>query len=53
MGRGNVSTTGPYEGLYFIDNDYYVVYRENAPYEEEEAHRLQKDLDLSDLQPFP
>lgn len=50
MGRSNVSTTGPYEGLYFIDNDYYVVYRENAPCAEEEEHRLQKDLALSDLQ---
>lgn len=50
MGRGNVSTTGPYEGLYFVDNDYYVVYRENNPYSEEEDHRLLKDLDLKELQ---
>ena len=26
MGRGNVCVTGPYEGLYYIDNDYVSIY---------------------------
>lgn len=26
MGRGNVCVTGPYEGLYYIDNDHVHVY---------------------------
>lgn len=30
MGRGNVCVTGPYEGLYYIDNDDYYVYRKEA-----------------------
>ena len=27
MGRGNVCTTGPYEGVFYIDRDYTAVYR--------------------------
>lgn len=27
MGRGNVCTTGPYEGVFYIDHDYTAVYR--------------------------
>ena len=27
MGRGNVCTTGPYEGVFYIDNGYTAVYR--------------------------
>lgn len=27
MGRGNVSVSGRYEGLYYIDNDHFHVYR--------------------------
>lgn len=27
MGRGNVCTTGPYEWVFYIDNDYTAVYR--------------------------
>ena len=31
MGRGNVCVTGKYEGLYYIDNDHFHVYRRDEP----------------------
>lgn len=27
MGKGNVCVSGPYEGLFYIDNDYTTVLR--------------------------
>lgn len=32
MGRGNVCTTGPYEGVFYIDNDDLLVYRRNTSF---------------------
>lgn len=29
MGKGNVGVTGAYEGLFYIDNDDFHVYRRN------------------------
>lgn len=49
MGRGNVCTTGPYEGLYFIDNDHIHVYRRDDPISEEIETRLMGDLDYAEL----
>lgn len=49
MGRGNVCTTGPYEGVFYIDNDDLLVYRRNDPYAEEEETGLQRDLSCEDL----
>ena len=31
MGRGNVCTTGPYEGVFYIGNGYLRVYRRDDP----------------------
>ena len=31
MGRGNVCVAGPHEGLYYIDNDHFHVYRRDEP----------------------
>jgi len=31
MGRGNVCVTGSYGGLYYIDNDYFHIYRRDIP----------------------
>ena len=49
MGRGNVCVTGPYEGLFYIDNDDLRVYRRNDPYAKEEETSLQRDLSCEDL----
>lgn len=49
MGRGNVCTTGPYEGVFYIDNDDLRVYRRNDPYAKEEETGLQRDLSCEDL----
>lgn len=49
MGRGNVCVTGPYEDLYYIDNNNYHVYRRNDPLDEEPEIRLMGDLDYSEL----
>lgn len=49
MGRGNVSVSGPYEGLYYIDNDNYHVYRRDDPMDEEPDTRLMGDLDYDEL----
>lgn len=40
MGRCNVCVTGPYEGLFYIDNDDLRVYRRNDPYAKEEETGL-------------
>ena len=31
MGRGNVHVTGSCEGLYYIDNDHFHIYRRDIP----------------------
>lgn len=49
MGRGNVCTTGPYEGVFYIDNDDLRVYRRNDPHAKEEETSLQRDLSYEDL----
>lgn len=49
MGRGNVCVTGPYEGLYYIDNDHYHVYRRDDPYAEYPETRLIGELDYDEL----
>ena len=50
MGRGNVCTYRPYEGLYYIDNDDFHVYRKDDPISDEPEGRLLRDLDMADLQ---
>lgn len=50
MGRGNVCVSGPYEGLYYIDNDDFHVYRRDEPDSDEEFQtRLLKDLSYEEL----
>lgn len=49
MGRGNVCVTGPYEGLYYIDNDHIHVYRRNDPYADEPETRLMGDLSSNEI----
>lgn len=50
MGRGNVCVTGKYEGLYYIDNDDFHVYRREEPDSDEEFEsRLLKDLSYPEL----
>ena len=49
MGRGNCCATGPYEGLYYIDNNDIYVYRRDDPWAGELDTRLLRDLDLSEL----
>ena len=34
MGRGNVHPDGPYEGAFYIDNDYLHVYYKNGSCDE-------------------
>lgn len=48
MGRGNVCTTGPYEGVFYIDNDDLRVYRKLNPAGDYEDC-LQRDLDDADI----
>lgn len=48
MGRGNVCVHNPYEGLYFIDNDHFYVYRREDCDGEFET-RLMGDLDYQEL----
>lgn len=50
MGRGNVCTYRPYEGLYYIDNDDFHVYRKEDPMSDEPEGRLLRDLDFAELQ---
>ena len=51
MGRGNVRVTGLYEGLYYIDNDYYQVFRRTDTFadDEEGMYRLLADLSTDEL----
>ena len=50
MGRGNVCVTGKYEGLYYIDNNDFHVYRREEPDSDEEFEsRLLKDLSYPEL----
>ena len=49
MGRGKVHPDGPYEGVFYIDNDDLRVYRRNDPYAKEEETSLQRDLSCEDL----
>lgn len=49
MGRGNVCVTGPYEGLYYIDNDHVHVYRRDDPFSDEPETRLMGELDYGEL----
>lgn len=49
MGRGNVCTTGPYEGLYYIDSDQYTVYCRHEDYVDEPDTRLAADLSYDEL----
>lgn len=49
MGRGNVSVSGPYEGLYYIDNDDIHVYRRDDLFSGESETRLKGELGLADF----
>ena len=50
MGRGNVCVTGKYEGLYYIDNDHFHVYRRDEPDSDDEFQtRLLGDLSYEEL----
>lgn len=50
MGRGNVCVTGPHEGLYYIDNDHFHVYRRDEPNSDDEFQtRLMGDLSYEEL----
>ena len=37
MGQGNVCVTGSCEGLYYIDNDHFHIYRRDVPGKSEEC----------------
>lgn len=49
MGRGNVCVRGPYEGLYYIDNDHIHVYRCSDDYSDYPETRLMGELDYEEL----
>lgn len=49
MGRGNVCTFKPYEGLYYVDNDKFHVYRQSDSFSEEPEVRLMGELDYAEL----
>ena len=49
MGRGNVCVAGPHEGLYYIDNDHFHVYRRDEPGVEYPETRLMGDLSYDEL----
>ena len=50
MGRGNVCVTGAYEGLYYIDNDHFHVYRRDKPDSDDEFQtRLMGNLSHEEL----
>lgn len=53
MGRGNVCTTGSYEGLYYIDNDHYHVYRDSEDMSDYPETRLMGELDYADITSGP
>lgn len=50
MGRGNVCVFGPYEGLFFVDNDDLTLYRkEDKDNPGEFDYRLRRDIDYSEF----
>ncbi len=49
MGRGNVCVTGRCEGLFYIDNDLFHVYRRDDPNDEDPETRLMDDLEYAEL----
>lgn len=49
MGRGNVSVSGDFEGLYYIDNDDIHVYRRDDPFDDYPQAVLMKELSSADL----
>jgi len=49
MGRGNVCTFGPYEGLYFIDNDDLDFYTRHNDEEDVWEIALRRELDYGQL----
>ena len=49
MGRGNVSVSEPYEGLYYIDYDDFYMYSREDPVSGESETRLKRDLSYADL----
>ena len=49
MGRGNVCVTGSCEGVYYIDNDHFHVYRRDDLLCEEPDTRLMGDLSYDEL----
>ena len=49
MGRGNVCTTGPYEGVFYIGNGYLRVYRRDDPYAKEDETCLLCELSTTDI----
>ena len=49
MGRGNVCVTGSCEGLYYIDNDDFHVYRRADDLSEWPETRLMGELDYDEL----
>lgn len=49
MGRGNVCTTGAYEGLYYIDNDDFHVYRRVDPLDDYTDSILERDMSYEQL----
>lgn len=49
MGRGNVSVSGEFEGLYYIDNGDIHVYRRDNPLDDEPETVLMKELGSADI----
>lgn len=49
MGRGNVCVTGPYEGMFYIDNDDLHEYRREDEGTDELESRLMGDLSYEEL----
>ncbi len=49
MGRGNCCTTGAYEGLWYIDNGDFHVYRLGDRFAEDPETRLLRELDYDEL----
>lgn len=49
VGRGNVCVTGRYEGLYYIDNDDFHVYRRSDDLSDYPETALLRELDFNEL----
>lgn len=49
MGRGNVYVAGPYEGLFYIDNDDLQVWRKDGSDGKEPEIRMMADISLDEL----